>query len=168
MKKIDKGKVFFILLLLGIAIVFAVISQSYAPKPRLIPLAVSIAAILLGLPVLANEIYPIKLISSFKFELTDFSEKNFRTAAGQDSNLQRLLVILLWMSGFSILVFFLGFYIATISFSFIYLKVQAKTGYLKASLISGALWFFIYVIFAKGMELFLFKGIFFGEILPPL
>jgi hypothetical protein len=168
MKKIDRGKIFFILLLLGIAIVFSYISQSYAPKPRLIPLAVSIAAILIGLPIFANEIYSIKLISSFKFRLTDFSDKTVRTAAGRDSSFQRLIIILLWMSGFLILVFFLGFYIATIAFSFIYLKVQAKIGSLKASMISGALWFFIYVIFAKGMELFLFKGIFFGEILPPL
>jgi len=168
MKKINKGKLFFTLLLMGIAIVFGLTSLTYSPKPRLIPLAVSIAAILMGLPVLINEIHPIKWISGFKLELTDFSGKTSRTDVGKGANLQRLFVILLWMSGFLMLVFFLGFYIGIILFSFAYLKVQARIGWIRSLLVSGTLWLFIFVIFGKGMELSLFKGILFGEILSPL
>jgi len=72
------------------------------------------------------------------------------------------------MAGFLALIFILGFYIGIIIFLFAYVKIKVQIGWLPAALVSGALWFFIYFVFGKIMELELFKGILMGEILPPL
>jgi len=160
MKTVDKGRVFFTALLLAIAVVFAYLATGYGPKARLIPLAVAIAAILLGLPLLVNELIPIRIIAG--------AAKRSAPGKGESGQAVEFAKILLWMAGFLLLIFLVGFYGGIILFTLAYLKIQARVGSAKALCISAAFGLSIYLIFYKGMQLDLFKGILMGEILPPI
>lgn len=167
MKQINRGKLFFISLLLFVALIFFIVSLSFEPNARAMPLAVSLAAILMGLPVMINEIYPVRFIRSYSFELVSFSKAS-KSEKHDEDNLKNLMSIVAWMFGFLIFIFFFGFYTAILFFTLIYLKIQSRIAWPKAVVVSVTLWFFIFLVFGKGMSLSLFKGIFFGEILPPL
>ena len=168
MKRVNKPSMAFIGLLLIFILVICVNSYSYRPKERLVPLLVGIATLIISLLVLVDEIHPIRLLSRLKIDLMGPAGGVMAGEAEKHETTIQLLHIIAWMMGFLILIFLVGFYISIALFSFAFLKIQGKIGWFKAVLIAAIVCCSIFAIFDLMMELHMFQGVFFGEILPSI
>jgi magnesium-transporting ATPase (P-type) len=158
----------FIELLLIFVLVICVTSYSYRPKERLVPLLVGIATLIISLLVLVDEIHPIRLLSRLKIDLMGAAGGVMPEEPERRETTILLLHIIAWMMGFLIFIFLVGFYISIALFTFTFLKIQGEIGWLKAALITAIVWCSIFAIFDLTMELHMFKGVLFGEILPSM
>jgi hypothetical protein len=165
-KRINKPSIVFIGLLLIFVLVICVNSYSYRPKERLVPLLVGIAALIICLLVLVDEIHPIGLLGRLKIDLMSAAGGAVPEERVQHKTAIQLLLIIAWMMGFLVLIFLVGFYIGIALFTFTFLKILAKIGWLKAVLITAIVWCSIFAIFDLTMQLHMFRGVLFGEILP--
>lgn len=168
MKRVNKPSIAFIGLLLVFVLVICVTSYSYRPKERLVPLLVGIATLITSLLVLVDEIHPIRLLSRLKIDLMGAAGGPLLGKPEEHRTTVQLLHIIAWMMGFLILIFLVGFYMGIALFCLTFLKIQGKIGWLKAALITAILWCSIFAIFDLTMELHMFQGVLFGEILPSI
>jgi len=163
--RIKWGSVAFTGLLMIFALVIFLSSLSFAPKPRMFPVATAIAALIMILLLLINEIHPIRFVTKLEIDLMGVEEARPQESV-QERSMAKMLDIVAWMIGFAILVFLVGFYISIAVFSLAFFRFRAEAGWLKTVLISAVLWSFIFVIFGVVLELHMFKGVFFGEMIP--
>lgn len=168
MKRVNKPSIAFIGLLLLFILVMCLNSFSYRPKERMVPLLVGIATLITSLFVLVDEIHPIRLLSRLKIDLMGAAGGVMPEEPERRETKILLLHIIAWMMGFLILIFLVGFYMSIALFSLTFLKIQGKIGWLKAALITAILWFSVFAIFDLTMELHMFQGVLFGEILPSM
>ena len=172
MKISRKGSFWFTVLIAVIAMVGIVASFDYRAEARLIPLAICIPTLILGIIVLISERYP-GLISGFDISLTDLARRDSKVEsrlkeAGERGSSKRVLTAYAWMCGFFILILLVGFAIAVPLAAFLYLKFYWRTGWLKTLAVSIVLGGLIYGGFDLLMKVDLFEGILFGGIVPPL
>lgn len=173
MKRIRKGPWMFTGLLVGLTLILVIASFSYDPKARLIPLLVAIPTLLIGVFVLISETFYPRLLKSLDVSVLDFGGK-VPSKAGVSEEPSKagkgigLLGISIWLVGYFILVYLVGFLIATAVFLLTFLKVAAKVGWLKTTVISVVVWGFIYGVFEVFMNFELFRGILFGAIVPSI
>lgn len=168
MKRVNKPSVAFIGLLLIFILVICVNSYNYRPKERLVPLLVGIATLIISLVVLLDEIHPIRLLSKLKIDFMGAVGGVMPKEAERRETTISLFHIIAWMMGFLIFIFLVGFYISIALFTFTFLKIQGEIGWLKAALITAIVWCSIFAIFDLTMELHMFQGVLFGEILPSM
>ncbi|NIS62852.1 MAG: hypothetical protein GTO13_19785 [Proteobacteria bacterium] len=168
MKRVNKPSVAFIGLLLIFVLVICVNSFSYRPKERLVPLLVGIATLIISLVVVLDEIHPIRLLSKLKIDLMGIAGGPALGKREERKTTIQLLHIIAWMMGFLTFIFLVGFYISIALFTFTFLKIQGEIGWLKAALITAIVWCSIFAIFDLTMELHMFQGVLFGEILPSM
>jgi hypothetical protein len=158
----------FIGLLLVFILVMCLNSYSYRPRERLVPLLVGIATLIICLLVLVDELHPIRLLSRLNIDLMSAAGGPLLGEPEERRTTMELLHIIAWMMGFLILIFLVGFYISIVLFSFTFLKIQGKIGWVKAVLVTAIVWCFIFAIFELTMELHMFQGVLFGDILPSI
>lgn len=168
MKRVNKGSMAFIGLLLIFVLVICLNSYSYQPRERLVPLLVGIATLILCLLVLVDELHPIRLIRRLNIDLISAAGGAMLGEPEEHRTPIQLLLIIAWMMGFLVLVFLVGFYISIALFTFTFLTILGKIGWPKAVLITAIVWWSIFAIFDLTMELHMFQGVFFGEILPSI
>ena len=168
MKRVNKGSMAFIGLLLIFGLVICLNSYSYRPIERLVPLLVGIATLILCLLVLVDELHPIRLIRRLNIDLISAAGGAMLGEPEEHRTPIQLLLIIAWMMGFLVLVFLVGFYISIALFTFTFLTILGKIGWPKAVLITAIVWWSIFAIFDLTMELHMFQGVFFGEILPSI
>jgi len=153
------------------ALVIVITSFSYGAKARLIPFVVAIIILAMAIPLLINEVRPIKLLSSLDISLMDIRPGDSSKKPESDqktSETRKILGILAWMGGFFVVVFFVGFHIGIFAFALTFLKFQARQSWSKASITAVIIRGITFLLFEVGMGFSLFKGVFFGEILPRL
>ncbi len=168
MKRINKPSIVFIGLLLIFVLVICLNSYSYRPIERLVPLLVGIVTLILCLLVLVDELHPIRLLSRLNIDLISAAGGHLLGEPEEHKTTIQLLLIIAWMMGFLVLVFLVGFYISIALFTFTFLTILGKIGWLKAVLITAIVWFSIFAIFDLTMQLHMFRGVLFGEILPSI
>lgn len=168
MKRVNKSSIAFIGLLLIFVLVICVNSYSFRPKERLVPLLVGIATLIISLVVLLDEIHPIRLLSKLKIDFMGAAGGVMPVEPERRETTILLFQIIAWMMGFLIFIFLVGFYISIALFTFTFLKIQGEIGWLKAALITAIVWCSIFAIFDLTMELHMFQGVLFGEILPSM
>ena len=167
--KVDKKRQSFSSLFLAFVLVIVVTSFSYESNARLVPLVVGFLTLALAVLVIINEINPISLIKKLNIDLTEKYRSPEPTAHKEEMiSQQRFFVFLFWIIGFVLCIFMVGFHISIAMFTFAFLKVEAKASWLKALLGAGIVWAAVFIIFELAMGFNLFKGWFFGEILPPV
>jgi len=167
--KPNKGRLAFIIFILVLALSMVIFSLSYEPKPSFIPLVVGIATIILAVPVLVDEVHPIPLLRRLDISLMGASSNSSAEEQSEQIFNRSVLGIVTWLIGFFILVFLAGFYIGIAIFTFSFLKTKRSGGWLQSALASVIVVGLVYLVFGVGMKgLFLFEGIFFGDILPSI
>jgi hypothetical protein len=165
----DRRSFVFAVLILLLCLFFIVMSFSYEYTSRLIPLLVGSSTLVLVLAVLIHEIHPVPILKRLIIDWT----KDLR---GQESlfkkrdkiPLRKLLIMICWILGFFLLIFLLGFHISIALFTFVFLKIEGKAGWIRASVVAGITWAAVFVIFEWAMDFGLFGGVVFGAIISPL
>ena len=165
--KVDKGRLAFTALLLIFALVIIITSLSYDPRARMVPILVGLATLIMGVPVVVNEIHPLRLLSKLDVSLM----KEFGQGAPSEQPKEQvsgkgLLGLIAWVVGFFVLIFLVGFHGGMLIFTLSFIKVRGRASWPKAIIAAVVLWGIIFLMFEVAMGFRLFKGLFFGEILP--
>ena len=156
-------------LFLFLTLIFICVSFSYEPKARVIPLFVGLVTSILILGVLLHEILPIPFLEKLNQDLTG----DYRTGSSPCQTKQKIprriiTVILFWIFGFFVLILALGFNMSIALFSLLYFKIQGGYSWGKSLFSSAVIWAAVFVLFELILNYSLFKGVFFGEMLPPI
>jgi hypothetical protein len=65
------------------------------------------------------------------------------------------------------LIWLVGFFLSVPLFVLLSLRLLGSIRWLNSVVITLVVWGFVYIVFEYGMNLYLFRGIFFGAIAPP-
>ena len=71
---------------------------------------------------------------------------------------RRTVAIALWILGFFLALYLLGFPVAVPLFIFLYLKADASEKWVTSLLIAGACWAFLYLLFVRTLHTLFFRG----------
>ena len=171
-----KGSVILGIVLIGIALFFAVWSFSYNGMAGFVPLALAVPTLCLAVLVLASEWFP-GIIAAFEVSLEDV----LSSAAGESAvespveptqpkagEVKTIFVIFTWFAVFAIVLFFFGFFIATGLFALLFTRMQGKLSWTGAVFMVILGLGFFYGIFQEALGVDLFPGLFFEAQVPPL
>jgi len=169
MKFYRKGSFLFSVLLLVIVLTFVLFSIGYDAEARLIPLIIGVPSLALAILLVLSERYP-RLLALFKVSQDSVVRGAPSELASSETAVggRKVLTFLAWIVGFVILVFLVGFLITTPVFIFLFLKIRGRIGWFRTLVMSIVVGGFIYGVFEILMRGDMFKGILFGELLPPL
>ena len=171
MKIAGKGSILFGGMLLVYALVIVITSLGYPADDGLIPIIIGVATIAIGILVIINEVKPT-LLSSFDVGLVEFAEggrneeNGYQESRGTETG-KRLTIISLWLIGFFVLIFLVGFIISVGLFMLVFLKIYGKFGWIITVAETVVMLGFTYAIFELLLKAELFPGILFGVLLPP-
>ena len=123
----------------------------------------------LVLAVLIHEIRPMPFLEKMNADWTkDLRLQRPSLEKEEKVGLKKYLTIFGWTFGFFLSIFLFGFHIAIAVFTFLFLRIEGKMGWVKALLMAGLTWATVFLIFEWVMGFGLFEGIIFGEIIPLL
>jgi hypothetical protein len=171
-----RGSVILELVLVGIAVFFAVGSFSYNRMAGFVPLALSIPTLCLALLVLAGERFP-GILKVFEVSLEDVLtsvagegnvESPVEPTKPKGNDLKVIIMIFGWFAAFAVVLFFLGFYIATGVFALLFTRFQGKLGWPGAVFMTLLGLGFFYIAFQEALGVDLFEGVLFDAQVPPL
>ena len=169
MDKHNKGKLVFATILILLTVCFIIGALSYEnPRARMVPLFVGIATLIMGVVSLVHIVRPLGFITRFDMSIIDLTQQADSKEESEETLDFKLLDSIGWLIGLFAVTFFLGFHIGIIAFILFFLRIRGKIGWIKSIIAAVVVWGIIYFMFEKAMGFSLFKGIFFGEILPIL
>jgi len=164
-----KGEQLFSFFLLVFILGFIFISFSYDHKTRLIPLGVALATLLMLGGVIIHDIRPVPFLERLNRDLTEMYRNEGQSGRKeQKAGGRKFFVFLCWISGFFLSILFFGFNISIVLFAFAFFKTEAGFSWIKSLWASGLIWGGIFAVFELALDFVLFKGLLFGEVLPPL
>lgn len=158
------------LTMLIISLVFVVLALDFTPQARMMPLGIGIASCIMIAIVMLSERYR-KIGTFFRVDVLNVSQVVTSSGAPPErvmATQRSLPLILAVIFGFLGLVFLFGFVYAVPVFTFLFLKLIARVGWVKAIVISIVMGALVYGLFEIALHGRLFKGILFGARLPPL
>lgn len=143
-----KGRILFCLLLIGVAAyaVWAALGWTY--KAKLFPLTISIPLMILAVTQLLMEI--LGKGESAEGPAVDLE---FSADVAPEVARRRVIGAFLWVAGFILLVYLLGFPLAVPIFMFSYLGTQSRIGLLLSLGLTGVTWLFFYGLFQRLIHL---------------
>jgi hypothetical protein len=157
--KLRSGSLFLIFILL-LMVYAALESVRFGhTEAMLAPLLLSLTILVLGIIELARELRA--------------REKPLRSVEDEDlppmvvtrnkggSPMGRFGMALGWIGGFALGIYLLGFFLSTLLFAFLYLKVQRR-GWLQSTGFAVGFMVLLYLIFKVGLRSQLYRGILFG------
>ena len=168
MRQVNKGRMAFTALLLIFALVFVIVSFSYGTKARIIPLMVAIVTMIIGVPLLVNEIHPVRLIRNLDISVMDLGGEASTEESEQRPSGKRFLGVVTWFTLFFALIVIAGFHIGIGAFALTFLKFQGRLSWPKAGMAAVLLWGTMFLLFEVALGFGLFKGLLFGELMPDL
>jgi len=164
-----RGQVLFAGLLLIFVLFIVAGSFKYDPKARLIPLCVGLGTLVLIALALIDAVRPLAFLKKLNLDPTEaYRSKEPFSGTKSGSSGTKLGVLMIWLSGFFILIFFFGFNLGIPLFASAFLKREAGVSWGKSLMTAGLIWGAIFVVFELAMKFSLFKGWIFGAVLPPL
>lgn len=172
MKIYIKGSFLFTAIHLAFALVVTWISLGIKGMAGFVPLVFGIGSSILAMLLLFGERYP-RLISRFDINMTGYEKKSkplehrLQLTAEQSPD-KKVVVVLAYLLVFYVLIYLVGIIMATPIFILASLKIYGRINWVPAISITTIVAGFIYVIFEVLLGLDLFRGILFGEIVPPL
>jgi hypothetical protein len=143
-----KGRIVFSLLLIALAGYAAFSARHWTFKAALFPLTVSIPLIVLATVQLILDLFG-------KTEVSGGAAVDLEFAAGAspEETRRRVNEIFLWITGFILLVYLVGFPITVPIFMFSYLSMQSKVGWRLSVILTFAAWLFFYGLFQRLLHL---------------
>jgi len=143
-----KGRILFSLFLIAAGALAAYSARDWTFKAALFPLTVSIPLCLLAAMQLLLDL-------AGKPEQTSGPVVDMEFAADVTPEVarRRAIGIFLWVAGFILLVFLLGFPIAVPLFMFSYLKMQSRLGWLHSITLTAGAWGFFYFLFQRFLNM---------------
>lgn len=143
-----KGRILFCLLLIGVAAYAIHAALGWPFKTRLFPLTVAIPLMILGAAQLLMEILG-------KAESAEGPAVDLEFSADVPPEVARRRVIgaFLWVAGFILLVYLLGFPLAVPIFMFSYLSTQSRVGVLLSLGLTVVTWLSFYGLFQRLIHL---------------
>jgi hypothetical protein len=164
-----RGGLAFAVFVFLLSLFFVLMSFDYEHNSRLIPLLVGLLTLALVFAVLIHEIRPFSILEKLNIDWTKELRVQESAFEKKDKDpARRIWIILFWMFGFFLLIFLFGFPISIALFTFVFLKIEAKAGWIRSSVMAGLSWAVVFVIFELAMGFELFEGVLFGEIIPPI
>jgi hypothetical protein len=143
-----KGRILFSLFLIGLAAYAVYSAWGWTFKARLFPLSVSIPLIVLAAAQLLLDLFgKAETASGPAVEL------EFGADVPPDIARRRVINIVIWIAGFIMLVFLLGFPIAVPLFIFSYLALQSRLGWWQSACLTAMAWGFFYGVFERLIHL---------------
>jgi tripartite tricarboxylate transporter TctB family protein len=142
------GRILFCLFLIGVAAYAVWAAVGWTFKAKLFPLTVSIPLIILAVTQLLIEIFG-------KGESAEGPAVDLEFSADVPSEVARRRAIgaFLWVAGFILLVYLLGFPLAVPIFMFGYLSTQSRIGFLLSFGLTVTTWLFFYGLFQRLIHL---------------
>ena len=139
-----KGRVFFSCFLVAVGAVATYLARDWTFKAALFPLTVSIPLCLLAAVQLVLDL-------SGKAEKANDAavDMEFTAEVAPEVARRRAVVIFLWIAGFVLLVFLLGFPAAVPLFMISYLTVQSRISWLQSIALTAGAWGFFYLLFQR-------------------
>lgn len=139
-----KGRILFSLFLIAVGAYAVYLAWGWTFKARLFPLSVSIPLIVLAATQLLLDLFG-------KAETANGPsvELEFGAEVPPEVARRRVIAILLWIGGFILLVFLLGFPVAVPVFMLSYLGLQSRAGWWQSITLTAAAWGFFYGLFQR-------------------
>ena len=148
-KVLMNGRVLTTLVMLIIFIIFAVIALDFPAKGRLMPLMISIPAIVLGL---------VQLVIEYRAVLSEVTVNQAATEKPENADKKGENQMIIWTTVFFIGILLFGFIYASPVLVFGFLYFGSKES-IKVSLISAvATWTVMYFTFVEWFQMSLFQG----------
>lgn len=180
MTQLKKPSFWFMVFLVLVALSFVVQSFAYNPDARLFPLVIGIPTAITGILIVLAEKWP-GLIRRFDvtvgakvkkvapgIDAGDEAPKEQAEPISEAQANKRVLTLGAWMAGYMGVILLAGFTVANFLLPTAYMKVHAKSSWLHAIIVGALIAATIWVTFDYFMKANMFKGILFGEIVPPL
>jgi len=143
-----KGRILFCLFLIGVAAFAVWAAVGWTFKAKLFPLTVSIPLMILAVTQLLMEIRGKG--ESAEGPAVDLE---FSADVAPEVARRRAIGAFLWVAGFILLVYLLGFPLAVPIFMFSYLSTQSRIGVLLSLGLTVATWLFFYGLFQRLIHL---------------
>ena len=143
-----KGRIAFCLFLIAVAVYAIGAALGWTFKAKLFPLTVSIPLMILAAAQLVMEI-----LGKAEAAAGAAVDLEFSADVPPDVARRRVIGAFLWVAGFILLVYLLGFPLAVPIFMFTYLSTQSGVGLLPSLGLTGATWFFFYGLFQRLVHL---------------
>jgi hypothetical protein len=143
-----KGRILFCLFLIGVAAYAVWAALGWTFKAKLFPLTVSIPLMILAITQLLMEI--LGKAGSTGGPAVDLE---FSADVAPEVARRRVIGAFLWVAGFILLVYLLGFPLAVPIFMFSFLITQSGVGFLLSVGLTGVTWLFFYGLFQRLIHL---------------
>jgi hypothetical protein len=157
--KIKSSSVFLIFILLLMVFTAREAIRFGHSEAMLAPLLLSLAILVLGAIELTRELRS-KDKRSRMVEDEDLPPTVVARAKG-GSDMGRFAVALGWIGGFAFGIYLFGFFLSTLLFAFLYLKVRRR-GWLSSTVFAAGFTVLLYAIFQMGLRSQLYRGVLFG------
>jgi len=151
--RMDEGKIFALLSALVLVVVI-ILSLSYVPKARLVPLVVALPTLTLTIGQILKEFGVIGQKKKDSNDSKDVVEES-------ETNLKGYWMILFWIVLLIAMLFLIGFFPTIVLFMFFYLKLQGRESWLVSFLMPGATLIIVYLAFVFGLNIDFYGGLLF-------
>jgi hypothetical protein len=169
MRGSDKGHLLLVMVFLVFNLVVIFASTKHTADARAVPLLAGGFTLILILVVLINEIHPLSAIERINVDITkNYRPEDLMAHSEPEVTQKKLFTAILGIAVFFLTILALGFYVSIPLFTFIFMRVKGRASWTKAFFTAAAVDGLIFVFFKVAMGVGLFKGLVFGEILPPL
>ena len=172
---LKKGSLWFSILIVVFAFSVALASLQFSGKAGLVPLLVSVAVGALTIIAMISDAIPrlSKILTPEFFEVQSLDKVLGKDTTSKDQMQKTgegraVLRILLWCSGFFVLVYFIGFIPAIGVFALLVFRYYTKLSWFKSLVGDAIITGFVVVVFRFIFGFELFQGVLFGAIAPPL
>ena len=143
-----KGRFLFSLVLIGVGIYAAHSAMGWKFKAALFPLAVSIPLVILVAIQLVLEIF-----GKGKTNESPAMDLEFGADVPQDVARRRAVGAFIWVAGFILAVYLVGFPLAVPIFMFCYLSFQGRVRLQLSVTLTAVAWLFFYGLFQRTLHL---------------
>lgn len=143
-----KGRILFCIFLIGVAAYAIRAASGWTFKAQLFPLTVGIPLLTLAAVQLLME-----LLGKAESAGGPAVDLEFSADVPPEVARRRVIGAFLWVAGFILLVYLLGFPLAVPIFMFSYLSTQSRVGFLLSLGLTVATWLFFYGLFQRLIHL---------------
>ena len=147
------GGAIFALLIAVVLLVLIILSLSYVPKARLVPLVIALPTLALTFSQILKE---FGVIEQKKKDSSDSK----KVVEGLETKLDDNKSIFLWLVLLIVMLFLIGFFPGIALFMFLYLKLQGKESWLVSICMPGFALVVIYLAFVYGLNIDFYRGLF--------
>jgi hypothetical protein len=166
-KKLLEGRTILNVLMLGFTLYCVILALGYGPNSRMFPLAIGIpTAVLLALSILA--VWKPSILRGADVTLGNSSstEPNLEEIRDEKDPPFHVAAMIGWLIFAAVAIGLFGFRFGVPLFVLLFGRVEGRAGWAAAIFVALFTWAFIIGYFELFMNFGMFRGLFFGDMLP--